>query len=233
MNAVVLVAGGSGSRLNSDINKPYLAISGKKVISYSLERFLNTDFIDLIVIVYRSNDEVILNNLLKNNYVNQNNDYAKKIITVLGGNERYDSVFNGLKAIQSYDIKKVFIHDAARPFVSFDLLQLLNDTAKLHKAVIPVYKPPETVKIVDNNDFVNKTLNREFIRLVQTPQVFDYESLLKLYSSVSDWSSITDDAMIFEKFNYKVKTVVGSLYNIKITTNDDLKIAEFISELWN
>lgn len=226
MNAVVLVAAGSGTRLKNTVNKPYLIFSNKYVISYSLETFLKTDYIDKIVVVYRKQDKITLQKII-NKYNTDN------ILITEGGSERYNSVSNGLKKISDFNIDKVFIHDAARPFISIDILNKLYAESKKYPGVIPVITPSDTVKMLNSKNFVDKTINRDIIRLVQTPQVFDYKILYELYNKTQDWTGITDDSMIFEIFGYKVKTIEANRLNFKITNEFDLITAESISKKWN
>ncbi|HOK41504.1 MAG TPA: 2-C-methyl-D-erythritol 4-phosphate cytidylyltransferase [bacterium] len=224
MNAGIIVAAGSAKRLKSKINKPYLKLNNDYIINFSLKKFLQFSNIQVIVIVYRKKDKNILQQIIKNYK-------EKKIIITVGGKERYNSVFNGLKVLQNYKIEKVFIHDAARPFISLNLLNKLYKCSLKNSAVVPALKPADTIKEIYKNKIVKQTVNRNNYRLIQTPQVFDYNKLFNIYKKNKDWTNITDDAALFEKEKEKVKIINGEKYNIKITDKFDLLLAQKICEL--
>ena len=158
----------------------------------------------------------------------------KKVVSIVaGGKERYHSVLNGIKAAGECDY--IFIHDGARPFVTQDMLVRLLETVKESHACVAGMPVKDTIKIADDNGFIATTPKRELVWMIQTPPVFDFaliqKAYLKLekdeYSLLQKGISITDDAMVVEMLlGEKVKLVEGSYQNIKITTPEDLAIAE-------
>lgn len=201
----VVVAAGSGTRFGS--KKQFTLLNGKPVISYSIE--ILREFCDNIVIVAQADD----------------NEFVEKMLgfsnVVEGGRERMDSVYNGLKAI-CCDI--VLVHDAARPLIDKILVKDIIKTAKQHNSAVPVINISETVKKIKKG-LIEDTLDRDKLRLSQTPQAFRYDMLKKAYEkAIKSKESYTDESSIWEKFYGSVKAVEGSRRNIKITTKDDLEI---------
>jgi 2-C-methyl-D-erythritol 4-phosphate cytidylyltransferase len=145
---------------------------------------------------------------------------------VLGGPRRQDSVYNGLKAIDK-DCSWVLIHDSARPFVECGAITEVIKQAKKHNAAILGVKSKATIKLSDSFNMVRRTLDRDKLWEIQTPQVFRKKLLLKAYSKYAK-ENFTDDAGLIEELGLKVKIVEGSYGNIKITTGDDLLLAQLI-----
>lgn len=224
MNAGIIVAAGTSRRLKTEINKPYLYLGDKYILNFSLNAFLTFKKIDLIVIVYRKEDKSLLEKIIENIRCTS----KKKILLTVGGAERFNSVYNGLKKIKKYNIEKVFIHDAARPFLTQNLLLNLYKCSLKNQGVVPGINPVDTLKKISNNRFVINTIDRKQIVGVQTPQVFDYALLFKLYGKNKDWTNITDDAALLENFGIKVKVIKGDYKNIKITNKFDLHFANYI-----
>lgn len=218
MSAVV-VCGGRGRRLGAEINKVYLELGGKTILEHSLDTFLAMTEIAEIIIVHHSDDyellEMILNKL--------NND---KIKLALAGKERQDSVYNGLLACDK-NSDYVLIHDGARPLLSKSLLVSIIKAIKKNIAVIPVLPLVDTIKELCENK-VNKTLQREKLAAAQTPQAFRREQIIEVYQKAltTDYN-FTDDASIYEYYGLEVTTITGEKQNIKITTVDDIALAEF------
>jgi len=146
---------------------------------------------------------------------------------VAGGKERYHSVFEGLKVIKNSDY--VYIHDGARPFIDQELLQRACDSVHIHKACVVGMPVKDTIKIISTDGFAQHTPDRSTLWMVQTPQVFQYKMVLEAYENImrNPGVQVTDDAMVVEKMGKaKIKLVEGSYKNIKITTPEDLEIAE-------
>ena len=226
--AAVVLAAGSGKRMNAGVKKQYMEIAGKPVLYYSLKAFEDS-FIDEIVLVV-SQDEI---EQIKESYVNQY-DFHKVSRIVAGGKERYHSVACGLRAIQQ-DCDFVFIHDSARPMLTQEILQNVYREVQKEEACVIGVPSQDTVKIADEQGYVSITPNRSLVWNVQTPQVFSYplvrgayeELLQKEQELLAAGVQITDDAMVVEHFtHHKVKLVEGSYENIKITTPGDVQIAE-------
>ena len=223
----IVLAGGRGKRMNSAVPKQFLMIKDKPVLYYSLKAFEDS-FIDSVILVAAEDDIKYCQQEIVNRY-----GFKKVVSIVAGGKERYHSVLNGIKAAGECDY--IFIHDGARPFVTQDMLARLLETVKESHACVAGMPVKDTIKIADDNGFIATTPKRELVWMIQTPQVFDFaliqKAYLKLekdeYSLLQKDISITDDAMVVEMLlGEKVKLVEGSYQNIKITTPEDLAIAE-------
>ena len=225
----IVLAAGSGKRMNSNTKKQYLAIGKYPVLYYSIKAFEDS-FIDEIVLVTGPDDVEYCREEIVNKY-----GFKKVSSIIVGGKERYHSVNNGLKACGNCDY--VFIHDGARPFVTDEILNRALEKVKATGAAVVGMPVKDTIKIVDNKAVVTDTPNRSNVWLVQTPQCFEYKAILDAYedmlanetSLLNRGIKITDDAMVMEEFgSIPVSLVEGSYDNIKITTPDDLVHAETI-----
>lgn len=213
--SAIIAAAGSSKRMGSKVNKPYINIKGLPILCYSIVKFLKIQRISEVIVIIRKKDEKICHYLIKKYKF-------KNVKTVFGGKVRQDSVFNGLKAVRK-DCKIVLIHDAARPFVSKELINNLIKNAIKFNAAIPVLPIKETVKRSSNGNFIDATLDRNKLFLAQTPQVFDYKLILNAYEKAyKENVCSTDDAMLVERLGNPVKIVLGEEKNIKITTKHDL-----------
>ena len=226
--AAVVLAARSGKRMNAGVKKQYMEIAGRPVLYYSLKAF-EESFIDEIVLVV-SQDEI---EQVQENYVNQYG-FQKISRIVAGGKERYHSVACGLQAVHQ-DCDFVFIHDSARPMLTQEILQRAYRAVQEEEACVVGVPSKDTVKIADEQGYVSVTPNRSLVWNVQTPQVFSYplvysayeELLQKEQELLAAGVQITDDAMVVEYLaRHKVKLVEGSYENIKITTPEDVQIAE-------
>ena len=226
--AAVVLAAGSGKRMNAGVKKQYMEIAGRPVLYYSLKAF-EESFIDEIVLVV-SQDEI---EQVQESYVNQYG-FQKILRIVAGGKERYHSVACGLQAVHQ-DCDFVFIHDSARPMLTQEILQRVYRAVQEEEACVVGVPSKDTVKIADEQGYVSVTPNRSLVWNVQTPQVFSYplvhsayeELLQKEQELLASGVQITDDAMVVEHLaHHKVKLVEGSYENIKITTPEDVQIAE-------
>lgn len=226
--AAVVLAAGSGKRMNAGVKKQYMEIAGRPVLYYSLKAF-EQSFIDEIVLVVSQNEI----EQIRENYVNQYG-FRKISQIVAGGKERYHSVACGLRAVDP-DCDFVFIHDSARPMLTQEILQRVYGEVQKEEACVVGVPSKDTVKIADEQGYVSVTPNRSLVWNVQTPQVFSYplvrgayeELLQKEQELLAAGVQITDDAMVVEHLtHHKVKLVEGSYENIKITTPGDVQIAE-------
>lgn len=222
MNSVVIVSAGKGSRMKADINKQFLKIGDKEVIAHTIDKFYNNKNIGEIIIVVREDEKEFFQENIINKYG------YKNIKIAFGGKERQDSVYNGLKeADEKCEI--VLIHDGARPFVTNEIIDKSIEGAKEYKSTIVGVPVKDTIKIVDENKDVCDTPNRSRLWAIQTPQVFDYSLIVKAHEKAKNNKYYgTDDSMLMEYLGYDVKVIEGSYDNIKITTPEDLKIAEEI-----
>ena len=222
MNSVVIVSAGRGSRMKADINKQFLKLKGKEVIAHTIDKFYNNKNIYEIVVVVKEDEA----DFFRRNIIDK---YGYKNIKIaFGGKERQDSVFNGLKAVnERCDI--VLIHDGARPFVTDEIIKNSIECAKKNKCVIVGVPVKDTIKIINKDNEVCDTPNRSTLWSIQTPQVFEYLSIIKAHKIAKEKSYYgTDDSMLMEYLGYNVKVIEGSYNNIKITTPEDLKIGEEI-----
>lgn len=213
---VLIVAGGVGSRAEGNIPKQYQKISGDTVLNHNINNFLDNETIDHIRIVINKNAEKIyLQNAIKN----------PKIDYVFGGEQRQDSVRLGLQSLKDINPEKVLIHDGARPFVSNKLIMRILNELDTKNAVIPIIKVTDTIKEIYNNK-IKKTLKKEDLVFVQTPQAFKYKLINNFHEkSVRDNINVvfTDDASLCEYYRENVYFVEGDKDNIKITYKEDIK----------
>jgi 2-C-methyl-D-erythritol 4-phosphate cytidylyltransferase len=215
--------------MGSKIQKQFLEIQGKPIVYYSLSVFEHADWIDNIVLVTGEDTIEYCRTEIVEKY-----GFTKVRAITAGGAERYASVWKGLQLVKrelSEDAQKgiVFIHDGVRPFINEDILKRAADAVKAHQACVVGMPSKDTIKIADADGFVQHTPARSLVWNIQTPQVFDFSLAYRAYAELekSGRSDVTDDAMIVEAFtDVKVKLVEGSYENIKITTPEDLEIAE-------
>ncbi|HER07758.1 MAG TPA: 2-C-methyl-D-erythritol 4-phosphate cytidylyltransferase [Bacteroides sp.] len=218
MNAVVVVAGGEGRRMKSDLPKQYMDLAGKPLIIHTLERFLAFDPQIRIVLVMAATHRHFWD------VISISYDLGTEITVAPGGKSRYESVKNGLACIEADCI--VGIHDAVRPFVSLATIERCYASAASEGSGIPVIGMDESVRLTGSGNG-STHLDRSRLRRVQTPQVFISEMLKKAYMQPYR-SSFTDDASVFESFYKKVTLVEGNPENIKITTPVDLQLAALL-----
>lgn len=228
--SAVVVAAGKGLRLKSKIPKPLVRINSKPLVIYSLEVLSKHPLIKEIVIAVNSSNIEGIKQEVKRYKINK-----IKGITA-GGIRRQDSVENGLKAVDSR-ADFVLVHDAARPFINNAIIYSAVQLAKKYGASIVGVPVKATIKevhsprsMVHGSFIVKRTIDRESLWEVQTPQVFKKSLLLEAYNKFRD-IDVTDDAMLLEKIGVKVGVVSGSYSNIKVTTPEDLVIAEAIVKI--
>jgi len=220
---IVVAAAGTGSRMGSTTNKQFMLLGNKPVLIYCLDFFEAQPEVESIVVVCRA-DEVDY----CSREIIQVSQYSKVSAVIAGGPERQDSVWNGLCCLQSKQ-EWVAIHDGARPLLTADVFGAVFQAARQFGAAIPGLPPKDTLKTVDRENFVQETLKRSAIVAVQTPQIFKASDLLKAYDMArTDNFCGTDDASLYERYIGKVKVVEGDYQNIKITTPEDLYLAEAI-----
>lgn len=221
-NVAIVLAAGQGKRMNSKVQKQYLLIKEKPVLYYTLKAFEESDLIAEIVLVTGKDETEYCRKEIVEKY-----DFKKVHKITVGGKERYHSVYQGLRAVEDADY--VLIHDGARPFVDAGIIERACAAVKVHQACVVGMPVKDTIKIADEEGFAKKTPDRRRIWQVQTPQTFSYPLIKEAYEKLleEEPEGITDDAMVVETMtDHKVKLVEGSYQNIKITTPEDLKIAE-------
>lgn len=222
MKVVALIAAaGLGKRMNAKISKPFIPIFGKPILAYTIEKFEQCKFIEKIYLIVNQEERDFCSKdiILKYNF-------SKVQELIEGGETRQDSVYNGLKVLDP-DTDIVVIHDGARPLVEETIIQESIEAAQEYGAAIAAVPLKDTVKKSRKDFFINETLNREEIWRAQTPQTFKYDIILSAYhQSYKEKFFATDDAAIVERYGHKVKMIIGSEENIKITTPFDIIIAE-------
>ena len=206
-NCFIILAAGESKRFKSKIPKPYYLFRGKPLFLHSIDRAKESNkFKKIVLVINKKHKRFLRNARLKN------------VMIISGGKNRSESSLKALKSIINNKISKVLIHDAARPNFSLKLISDLLRSSKKNKCVVPVLKTNNSVKLKEKNKLTN--VDRNKIYLTQTPQAFDYKTLLKLQKKTS--SKITDDANLFIEANKKVKFINGEIGNSKITIKSDV-----------
>ena len=220
-SAVILCAGAS-TRFSSDESKQLAMVNDVPVIIRTVTAFERCDSIGEIVLVVRKEDVDDYKELVCKHGI-------KKVRSiVVGGETRQSSALRGYKHI-SEKSKYVAIHDGARCLVTPEIIETVIKEADKHKAATAATKVTDTVKLADNNGFISKTVDRNFIWNVQTPQVFEVKMYkVCAYNAKENGIEATDDCMLAERAGFKVKLVETGKDNIKITVKDDIKLAEHI-----
>lgn len=222
MVTAIIAAAGQGARMGRGINKVFIPLNNRPLLSYTVDIFEKCEAIDEIIIVVGNGDIKRLKSLVAEN------GYRKVREIVEGGAERQYSIANALKKLSPVT-RWVVVHDGARPFVKRDLVARAVSAAQRWGAAGVAVPVKDTVKVVDEDGFVLHTPDRTKLWAMQTPQVFAREILEKAYQSGGKSGTVaTDDAALVEALGIKVKLLLGDYTNIKITTPEDLLFAEAI-----
>lgn len=226
MNYAIIMAAGRGKRMKANINKQFIPIKDKPVLAYTIDKFEKSPCIDEILLVAAEDEIEICKNEIVYKY---NFKKVKKIVP--GGNERQESVFNGLKALEAKDDDIVLIHDGARPFVEDRIINEGVLYARKYGAAACGITPRDTIKVKGAKGFSEGTLERNKLFCVQTPQCFKYKLIVEAHL-VAENNKVfaTDDTALCEKQGNKVYLYEGSYENFKITTPEDIYSAERIIE---
>lgn len=217
----IVLAAGSGSRMNTKVKKQYLLLEEKPILYYSLKTFEDSAVTDIILVVGQGEVEYCKKEIV------ERYQFRKVTAIVEGGKERYHSVFEGLKAAKNADY--VLIHDGARPFVTEEILNRAMCSVKKYRACVVGMPVKDTIKIADENEYSKETPERKNVWMVQTPQCFEFNLIYEAYEKMlqEEDRTITDDAMVLERVHgLPVKLIEGSYRNIKLTTPEDMIIAE-------
>lgn len=215
-NSVIIAAAGAGTRMNHKEKKQFIELDGIPILIRTMKKFDEHESVDELIVVTNEDDVDKVRALLKVF------KFSKKIKVVAGGTRRQDSVYNALMVVSE---PVVMIHDAARPFVTKDIIDRNLRALENSEGVITCVPTKDTIKVV-KDDFVIETLDRSTLVNVQTPQTFRTDQLITAYNTIN--AAVTDDAALAELMGYSIKTVMGSYHNIKITTPEDLYIGEMI-----
>ena len=219
--AALILAGGSGTRMGTDIPKQHLEILGKSVVTHTLLAFEACPYVDEIVIAAKKEDFPLYKKLIKENALSK-----VKTVTV-GGADRQDSAYRAFLKI-SPDVKFVAIHDAARPLITPEQIRDVAVEAYSTGAAIAASRAKDTVKVVDGRD-IKETPDRESMWQAATPQIIRTDIYRAcIYTAIEDGFKGTDDASLLERHGFSVRVVDTGYENIKVTTSVDLLIAEAI-----
>ena len=219
----IIVAAGSGSRMNSDRPKQFLEMEGHPLLYYTVKAWQESFISEIILVTSGGYLDFVKKDIVEKYGFNK----VTKVIT--GGETRFDSVYQGLLACEDADY--VYIHDGARPCVDAGVIERAREGAEEYGACVSAVPVKDTIKVVDKEGFAIDTPERSSLWAMQTPQAFKYDIVRKAYDALADKdrTGITDDAMVVEKTtDIKVKMVMGSYENVKVTTPEDLRVVENI-----
>ncbi|MCF6248673.1 MAG: 2-C-methyl-D-erythritol 4-phosphate cytidylyltransferase [Desulfobacula sp.] len=227
----IIVAGGKGLRMSADIKKQYLKLGDIPILTKTLMVFNKCTFIDHVILVVPKEDKSYCRQWILDPF-----NIGKSVFLTEGGNERQDSVFKGLKAVNAQMNSSretiVLIHDGVRPFISEKLIETCIENAIIDGACVPGIKIAETIKKVDKDDLIQKTIMRKNLYTAQTPQGFKFSLLFRAHKHAREISfTATDDASLVEALGERVRIIDGLKNNIKITTPEDLVYAEYLSKI--
>jgi 2-C-methyl-D-erythritol 4-phosphate cytidylyltransferase len=219
MNTVIIVAAGQGKRFGAKQPKQFIEIHGKPLIVHTLGCFENCSAVDEIILILPAEEIVNFQNLSEKFNLTK----LKKIVA--GGKTRAESVSSGLEAIESENVEIVAVHDGARPLVAIEEITATIESAKETGAACLVASVKDTIKEVSGTKIV-KTIDRSKLRRALTPQAFRFEILQEAFARDNFDETATDECFLVEKLGYEITFVEGSAKNIKITTPEDLILAE-------
>lgn len=211
----LIVAGGKGTRIKSKLPKQFLELKGKPILIHTLEAFYRYSENITIILVLPEDDFAIWNDICKKY------NFTKPVILQKGGETRFQSVKNGLEKIEGNGL--VAIHDGVRPLVSEDIIGASFRLAAVHQSAVAAVRLKESIRMTDQDN--TKAMDRSRFRLIQTPQTFSIELIKQAYQLKED-PTMTDDASVVEKLGHTISLFEGSYENIKITTPEDLIVAE-------
>lgn len=226
MIIAIVVAAGKGTRMKGTVRKQYLALAGKPILNHTLTAIASCGKIDTIFLVIPGDDFTYCRQKILSG-----NNFSSKVKLVRGGKERQESVYNGLVSIRDKN-GIIVIHDGVRPFIQTEEIEECIRGAENYGACILGVPAYETLKRVDKNGNVLKTLNRGNLRFAQTPQAFKYSVIMEAFEKAkTDCYTGTDDAALVERTGKHVKIIDGSRFNIKITTQEDLVFADALMKI--
>lgn len=232
----VVLAAGSGSRMHSSVPKQFMELEGKPLIWYALEAVERSSIIDDCILVTGAGDLSYMRREIVEKY-----GFSKVDKITAGGSQRFESVARALEVLENGELRTpnregyVFIHDGARPFLTEKILEDTYAAAYAYGACVAAMPSKDTVKLADSEGYAVQTPNRNSVWLVQTPQVFEVQMICEAYRMLmgqlpllrQQGIEITDDAMVVETMLHRhVKLVQASYKNIKVTTPEDMRIAQ-------
>ncbi len=222
-SAAIVLAAGQGKRMHSKIQKQYMMLREKPLLYYALNAFEKSEVDDVIVVVGAGEIRFCRAHII------EKYGFTKVRAVVEGGKERYHSVYQGIRAVENCDY--VLIHDGARPLVDESMIASALDSVRTYQACVVGMPVKDTVKVVDDNGYSQSTPDRSKLWAVQTPQAFSFELVRGAYEKLFEKDEyqigVTDDAMVVEQMTgHRVKLIEGSYENIKVTTPEDVSVAE-------
>lgn len=222
--SAIIPAAGKGTRMGTPISKQFLKLNSKEIIVYTLEKFEQCEEIDEIIVVTGKETITYIKNLVETYHLNK----VSKIVE--GGKERQDSVYSGIQNVNK-NVNIILVHDGVRPFVNQSDIRKTIEIAEKQGACILGVPTKDTIKICAANQDVVRTPERKTLWSIQTPQTFQKEILMCAYTKAYEDGFVgTDEAMLVERLGIPVKVVEGSYDNIKITTKEDLYVAQAFLE---
>lgn len=218
----IVAAAGMGKRMKMGINKQFLTIDSIPILAHTLKKIEKSKYLDFLILIVKESDMKYVDDIIEKYKINM--DYK----IVYGGKERQDSINNGLLNMP-YETDIVLTHDGARPFVSVDKIDESIENVMDTGACVLANPVKDTIKVSTDGETVDYTPNRDRLWQVQTPQVFKKDIIMKAYNQAySEGYYGTDDCSLVEKTGVKVKLIYNSYDNIKITTREDLSIAQIL-----
>jgi 2-C-methyl-D-erythritol 4-phosphate cytidylyltransferase len=218
MVGAIIVAAGSGRRMGT-INKVVAPLGDKPLLAWSVDICQGCSLVEQIVVVLNDKDLEVGQKL------KQERNWSK-VTLCPGGARRQDSVKEGLRKLK--DCHWVIVHDGARPFLTLDLIEDGLKTATETGAAVAAVSVKDTIKLADGNGLIRETLQRDKLWAAQTPQIFTFDIIAKAYKDLT--AEVTDDAAAVERLGYEVKLYLGDYNNVKVTTPEDLALAEIIAQ---
>ncbi|SHJ60432.1 2-C-methyl-D-erythritol 4-phosphate cytidylyltransferase [Parasporobacterium paucivorans] len=221
-DVALVLAAGSGTRMQSETKKQFIVLDQKPILYYSLKAFEESGVEKIVIVTSKEDIDYCRKGIVERYH------FSKVTEIVEGGAQRFHSVYRGLKAVGDCD--NVLIHDAARPMITTELIEDIRSALREHKAVITAVPVKDTIKSSDPDGFVTGTPDRKALWQVQTPQAFRFDLIKAAYGYVirEGMEDVTDDGMALERYTHgseRIKLLEGSYENIKVTTPEDLLIA--------
>lgn len=217
---MVIVAAGTSQRM-AGMNKLFASLKGKPLLAWSVDTCQRCSLVKEIVVVLNDRD------LARGQRLKEERAWSK-VTLCPGGARRQDSVSQGLRYVRSCGW--VMIHDGARPFLTQDLIEDGLKTGKKTRAAVAAVPVKDTIKLADTRKLIMETLRRDRLWVAQTPQVFDFDVIARVYENLA--VEVTDDATAVERLGYRVQLYRGDYRNIKVTTREDLALARMIARQW-
>ncbi len=225
---VLIPAAGSGRRMGGEIEKQFLILGGKPIVVHTIQRFQDSDLIDKIYLIVPENrveyckEEIVIK-------------YGLSRVTeiVAGGKERQDSVYNGLKRVNA-DTDLIMIHDSVRPFFPDRIIRESIEAAQRYGSVVVAVPEKDTIKEISDDMIVLKTIARERLWRIQTPQTFCREVIISAFKkAIEEGYCGTDESSLVERAGLQIRVIIGSYLNIKITDPEDILLGEMIMKRFN